>query len=151
MQPAQESAKPIRAPVLLAVTCLHDAYAGQQHPDPDPFDSSPRPLPASVGEDLRRCLQAQYDRFDGLFDRAVPVDLTPADEGFATPDFGGPRLKTAILDLLPSAIAKRCCRWINCTSAARDSTERSLPIILAQACWPPRLPRFPFLGLICPW
>ncbi len=121
-------------PVLLAVTCLHDAYAGQQHPDPDPFDSSPRPLPASVGEDLRRCLQAQYDRFDGLFDRAVPVDLTPADEGFATPEFGGPRLKTAILDLLPSAYRQTLLQMDQLREALLEiQHERSLPIILAHS------------------
>jgi uncharacterized protein (DUF697 family) len=121
-------------PVLLAVTCLHDAYVGQQHPDPDPFDSSPRPLPASVGEDLRRCLQAQYDRFDGLFDRAVPVDLTPADEGFAAPEFGGPRLKTAILDLLPSAYRQTLLQMDHLREALLEiQQERSLPIILAHS------------------
>ena len=30
-------------PVSLAVSCLHDAYPGQQHPNPDPFDSSAAP------------------------------------------------------------------------------------------------------------
>jgi uncharacterized protein (DUF697 family)/predicted GTPase len=121
-------------PVLLAVTCLHDAYVGQQHPDPDPFDSSTRPLPASVGEDLRRCLQAQYDRFDGLFDRAVPVDLTPADEGFAAPEFGGPRLKTAILDLLPSAYRQTLLQMDHLREALLEiQQERSLPIILAHS------------------
>jgi uncharacterized protein (DUF697 family) len=121
-------------PVLLAVTCLHDAYVGQQHADPDPFDSLPRPLPASVGEDLRRCLQAQYDRFDGLFDRAVPVDLTPADEGFAAPEFGGPRLKTAILDLLPSAYRQTLLQMDHLREALLEiQQERSLPIILAHS------------------
>ncbi len=69
-------------PVLLAVTCLHDAYPGQQHLDPDPFDSSLRPLPTSIPDDLRRCLEAHYARFDGLFDQAVPIDLTPPSDGF---------------------------------------------------------------------
>src|ERR1700685_1327023 len=86
-------------PALLAVPCLHDAYRGEQHPQPDPFDSSPRPLPASIPVDLSRCLAAHYERFDGFFDRAVPIDSTPAAEGFAQPDFGGDRLKQAILDL----------------------------------------------------
>src|SRR5580693_8524500 len=69
-------------PVLLAVTCLHDAYPGQQHPNPDPFDASERPLPATIPEDLKRCIQAQCDRFEGLFDRAVSIDLTPPSDGF---------------------------------------------------------------------
>ncbi len=121
-------------PVLLAVTCLHDAYPGQQHADPDPFDASIRPLPTSLGENLRRCLEAQYARFDGLFDRAVPIDLTPTDEGFAAPEFGGPRLKTAILDLLPSAYRQTLLQMDQLREALLEiQQERSLPIILAHS------------------
>jgi uncharacterized protein (DUF697 family) len=90
-------------PVLLAVTCLHDCYPGQQHPAPDPFDESSRPLPEGLPEMLSRCLSAHYDRFEGLYDRAVPIDLTRPEDGFEVADFGGQRLKRAILDLLPAA------------------------------------------------
>ncbi len=90
-------------PILLAVTCLHDAYPGEQHITPDPFPKDVRPLSTEVPETLARCLSAQYDRFDGLFDRAVPIDLTKAEDGFDVIDFGGERLKRAILDLLPAA------------------------------------------------
>jgi uncharacterized protein (DUF697 family)/predicted GTPase len=121
-------------PVLLAVTCLHDAYPGQQHPEADPFDASERPLPASLGDDLRRCLEAQYNRFDGLFDRAVPIDLTPASEGFSVADFGGPRLKAAILDLLPSAYRQTLLQMDQLREALLEiQQERSLPIILAHS------------------
>jgi len=121
-------------PVLLAVTCLHDSYPGRQHPEPDPYDDSPRPLPESVPEDLRRALQAQYERFDRLFDRAVPIDLTPAGEGFAVPEFGGQRLKQAILDLLPAAYRQTLLQMEQLSAAlGKMHQERATPIILAHS------------------
>ena len=90
-------------PVLLVVTCVHDAYPGEQHISPDPFDEGVRPLPTGIPQTLSRCLSAQYERFDGLFDRAVPVDLTKPTDGYDVVEFGGERLKRAILDLLPAA------------------------------------------------
>jgi uncharacterized protein (DUF697 family)/predicted GTPase len=121
-------------PVLLVVSCLHDAYPGQQHPNPDPFDESARPLPATVPEDLQRCLKAQYDRFDGLFDRAVPLDLTPPSDGFENPDFGGPRLKTAVIELLPKAYRQTLLQMEQLRDALLEiQQERSLPIILAHS------------------
>jgi uncharacterized protein (DUF697 family)/predicted GTPase len=121
-------------PVLLVVSCLHDAYPGQQHPNPDPFDESVRPLPATVPEDLQRCLKAQYDRFEGLFDRAVPLDLTPPSDGFENPDFGGPRLKTAVIELLPKAYRQTLLQMEQLRDALLEiQQERSLPIILAHS------------------
>ncbi len=121
-------------PVLLAVTCLHDAYPGQQHPEPDPYDNSPRPLPESIPEDSQRVLQAHYERFNGLFDRAVPIDLTPAAEGFAVPDFGGQRLKQAILDLLPSAYRQTLLQMEQLSNALGEMHQRRLmPVILAHS------------------
>jgi uncharacterized protein (DUF697 family)/predicted GTPase len=123
-----------RRPVLLAVTCLHDAYPGRQHPDPDSFDDSPRPLPESIPEDLRRVLAAHYARFDGLFDRAVPIDLTPASEGFAAPEFGAQRLKRAILDLLPSAYRQTLLQMEQLSAVlGKMHEERALPLILAHS------------------
>ena len=90
-------------PVILALTCLHDAYPGEQHLEPDPFGPSSLPLPGGISDDLRRSLETQYERFDGLFDCAVPIDLTPEFEGFDEPEYGGERLKSAIIDALPAA------------------------------------------------
>jgi len=141
-QAAEEIVGPLRKirqanrerPVLLAVTCLHDAYPGHQHPEADPFDSSPRPLPVSLPQDLSRCLQAHYERFDGLFDRAVPIDLTPAEEGFAAADFGGERLKHAILDLLPTAYRQTLLQMDSLRDAlSKMHQQRSEPIILAHS------------------
>jgi uncharacterized protein (DUF697 family)/predicted GTPase len=141
-QSTEEIIKPLKQirkanaerPVLLAVSCLHDAYPGEQHPSPDPFDASDRPLPATVPEDLQRCLKAQYERFDGLFDRAVPLDLTPPSDGFETPDFGGSRLKTAVIDLLPKAYRQTLLQMEQLRDALLEiQQERSLPIILAHS------------------
>ena len=86
---AIRKAAPAR-PVLLALTCLHEAYPGQQHPDPDPFDSAL--LSDSLPVELRRSIGAQEERFAGLADRIVPLDLTQPEDGFDQPDFGGGRL-----------------------------------------------------------
>lgn len=121
-------------PVLLVVTCLHDAYPGEQHPDPDPFGTDQRPLPESLPTDLRRAIDAHYQRFDGLFDRAVPIDLTPAGEGFAQPDFGGARLKQAILDLLPAAYRQTLLQMDQLRDAVGEMYERRTgPIILSHS------------------
>lgn len=90
-------------PVILALTALHDAYPGQQHPEVDPFCDAPIPTEDTIPEELRRSLNLQLERFEGLFDTAVPLDLTPEYEGFHQPDLGGDRLKQAILSSLPAA------------------------------------------------
>ncbi len=54
-------------------------------------------------EDLRRSLAEQTRRFAGLVDRVVPLDITPPAEGFQEPDYGGAALKSALLDVMPSA------------------------------------------------
>lgn len=97
-------------PVVLAVSCLHEAYPQQQHPSPDPFLTHPLApgakadqLSPQLPEELRRSLALQCDRFQGLVDRIVPIDLTPPEDGFEEPEFGGQRLKQTVLELLPEA------------------------------------------------
>src|SRR5262249_4435556 len=68
-------AKPDRT-VLLVLSCLHEAYPQQQHPLPYPYDKDEETVAAGVPEDLRRSLDEQKRRFEGLVDRVVPVDLT---------------------------------------------------------------------------
>ena len=103
-------------PVLLILTCLHEAYPQQQHPVDDPFVD--QAIPDTVSEELRRSLQRQHERFEGLVDRIVPVDLTLPEEGFIEPDFGGERLRAALLELLPAAYRQ--------TLLALDNSMRSL-------------------------
>jgi uncharacterized protein (DUF697 family) len=95
------SATPQR-PVLLALTCLHEAYPQQQHP-PYPFGESGESLEAEgLNEDLARALAQQQRRFAGLFDVVVPLDITPPDEGFQPPDYGGVQFLDTLTGLLPS-------------------------------------------------
>jgi uncharacterized protein (DUF697 family) len=97
-------------PVLLAITCLHDAYPGQPHPQPDPFAgcggglSASSPWPPGLSSELVRCLEAQRQRFAGLYDQVVPLDFTPQEHGYHPPLWGLDRLRTALLELLPPAL-----------------------------------------------
>src|SRR5713226_5300249 len=65
-------------PIVLVLTCLHEAYPQQQHPAPYPFVDpwgGERAI-LTVPESLLRSLAEQQQRFKGLVDRVVPVDLT---------------------------------------------------------------------------
>ncbi|HWG45444.1 MAG TPA: GTPase domain-containing protein, partial [Gemmataceae bacterium] len=57
-------------PVLLVLTCLHEAYPQQQHPLPYPFgtDGESMAPPPALPADLLRSLAEQRRRFDGLVD-----------------------------------------------------------------------------------
>jgi uncharacterized protein (DUF697 family) len=94
------AAQPTR-PVLLVLTCLHEAYPQAQHPQPYPFGTEREA--ELVPEPLARSLAEQRQRFAGLVDRVVMVDLTRAEDGYADPAYGGEQLKQALLDLLPQA------------------------------------------------
>jgi len=132
-------AEPIR-PVVLALTCLHEAYPQQQHPPyevfstPQPVPSEPAP-PASPGTpppapnaNLLRSLAEQERRFAGLVDRVVPIDLTPPEEGFVEPNYGGDRLKQVLLDVLPAAYRQ--------TLATLDEAMKELQDIYARHALP---------------
>src|SRR5262245_16026797 len=146
------AAQPSR-PVLLALTCLHEGYPQQQHPTPYPFqplsgNSSHPAGPASqdpsaagqldigkwtvaalaVPEELRRNLSEQCRRFEGLFDVAVPIDLTKPEEGFNEPDYGGDRLKKTLLDLLPAAYRQ--------TLVTLDEAQKSLQDLYSRHALP---------------
>src|SRR6516162_11030820 len=74
--------KPSR-PVVLVLTCLHEAYPQQQHPLPYPFDKQGMVSEsAKLPENLLLSIGEQRKRFHGLCDFVVPVDLTPPTEGF---------------------------------------------------------------------
>ncbi|MBI1346997.1 DUF697 domain-containing protein [bacterium] len=117
-------------PVVLVLTCLHEAYPQQQHPLPDPFDSThnwPDPLPG----ELRRMLIAQQERFAGLVDRIVPIDLTPIEEGFDQPQFGGARLEAVLQEMLPAAYRQTLFLLHEVREQLQDLVERKAwPIII---------------------
>src|SRR5262249_22690997 len=65
------AASPSR-PVVLIITCLHEAIPRQPHPEPYPFDAlaaNPNaPLDPGVPESLRQCIEEHRRAFAGLFD-----------------------------------------------------------------------------------
>lgn len=123
-----------RRPVILALTALHDAFPGRQHPDADPFDQSTMPLPEGIDADLHRSLERQYERFQGLFDRAVPIDLTPVEEGFHEPNFGGTRLRSTVVDSLPAAYRQTLLQLEEVVAPLHDLLHRRASrIILATS------------------
>ncbi|MDX1968626.1 MAG: DUF697 domain-containing protein [Planctomycetaceae bacterium] len=120
-------------PVVLALTCLHEAYPRQQHPFPDPFVNH-ADWPPELPGDLRRCLVMQQERFAGLVDRIVPIDLTPADEGFHVPEFGGERLDQTLQELLPAAFRQTLVLLHDVHDQLQDLTARKAwPIIVSYS------------------
>ncbi|WP_417731609.1 GTPase family protein [Rosistilla oblonga] len=98
-------------PVLLVLTCLHEATGAIDLSEGiDPFDAPPasedpaaaEPLPPIPAE-LQTLIDRKSEQFAGLYDHLVPVDLTRLEDGFADPEFGGRRLRQAILQYLPHA------------------------------------------------
>ncbi|HWL09328.1 MAG TPA: hypothetical protein VNQ76_13050, partial [Planctomicrobium sp.] len=113
---------------------LHDAYPGQQHPADDPFDRSPFPLPEGIHEDLRRSLQKQYERFKGLVSCAVPIDITPKEEGFDQSSFGSDRLKATIIESLPNAYRQTLRQLEEVVAPLKDHTRKqAMPVILGTS------------------
>lgn len=128
---AIRKAAPLR-PVLLALTCLHEAYPGQQHPQPDPF--GPASLLDSLLPDLQRSLAAQQERFAGLVDAVVPVDLTRPEDGFDELEFGGDRLKTALLAMLPAAFRQTLLTLHDSMKSLKDLNDRrALPHVIGHS------------------
>src|SRR5262245_16315308 len=118
-------ARPNR-PVVLALTCLHEACPQQQHIQPYPFDAG-LDAPAAP-EDLRRSLLEQRRRFEGLIDQVVAIDLTRPEEGFAEPNYGGERLKQVLLGALPVAYRQ--------TLLSLDAQTRGLQDLFARRALP---------------
>jgi uncharacterized protein (DUF697 family)/predicted GTPase len=88
-------------PVLLAITCLHEAYPRQPHPQPDPFVDGSWSMVAP--DTVRRAYATQVERFADLVDRIVPIDFTLPEDDLNPTDLGGQRLHAALVELLPAA------------------------------------------------
>jgi uncharacterized protein (DUF697 family) len=127
-----------RRPVVLVLTCLHEAYPQQQHPLPYPFDndgqaSAGDPTPP-VSEDLLRSAAEQRRRFEKVVDRVALVDLTPPEEGFNNPEYGGHRLRQELLEVLPAAVGQTLRTLDEATHELQDMYAReSLPHILGYS------------------
>jgi uncharacterized protein (DUF697 family) len=147
-------------PVLLVLTCLHEATGTIDFPDgPDPFQenverssvvkaSAMEADAAKAGcvpEALDQLISEKSSQFAGLYDAIIPIDLTPLEDGYANPEFGGDRLKKAILAKLPHAYRQallalnqsddrqlsklqRKSRWQVLTSSALAATAGVVPV-----------------------
>jgi uncharacterized protein (DUF697 family)/predicted GTPase len=121
-------AKPNR-PVVLVLTCLHEAYPQQQHPQPYPFATQ---FDTSPHADVNRLIAEQAKQFQGLFDVLVPIDLTKPDEGYHDPNYGGEHLKQSLLKVLPTAYRESLLRLTDLTVMLKDVHQRhARPIILS--------------------
>jgi uncharacterized protein (DUF697 family) len=110
-------------PVMLVVTCLHEAIPRQDITGSDA---------ANVPEPLLRCIDEHRRAFAGLFDSLVTIDLTKPEDGFADPNFGGEQLKQALLEALPGAYRQTLLRLKEATDALKDAHLRhAMPIILS--------------------
>jgi uncharacterized protein (DUF697 family)/predicted GTPase len=132
--------RPIRAsrptrPVVLALTCLHEAYPQQQHIQPYPFTSADidQGLEA-VPPNLRVSVAEQRHRFQGLFDYLVPIDLTQPIEGYDDPNYGSDRLRDVLLEALPAAYRQTLLTLEQATRELQDLfARRALPHILGYS------------------
>lgn len=122
-------------PVILALSCLHEAYPQQQHPEPYPFTAEP-PLPTTppLSEGLVASLDEQKRRFHGLYDQLVPMDLTQKIEGYHEPEYGGHHLKEVLLASLPAAYRRTLITLDEATHHLQDLYARqAMPYILAYS------------------
>ncbi len=98
-------------PCLLAVTCLHDAYA-----DPQANHAAYPPTDA----ELQRALTATQTAFAGLWDRIVPIDFTRAEDGYEPMFYGLEPLAQALCDLLPEAEARTIAQIVDSRQGLPD-------------------------------
>lgn len=124
-------------PMVLALTCLHEAYPQQQHPQPYPFATLGSEMTAEASgapEDLLRSIDLQRRRFEGLSDYVAPLDLTPVEEGFNDPHYGGPRLKEVLIQALPAAYRQTLIMLEEATHSLQDLyAQEALPHILGYS------------------
>lgn len=111
-------------PVLLVLTCLHEAYPQRQHPE----------YPPNVVAEYLRLRDEHARQFDGLVDAIIPIDLTHPDEGYTVPNYGGEALKAALLQYLPDAFRQSLVRTNELTAKLKDLHQQHAgPIILGYA------------------
>jgi uncharacterized protein (DUF697 family) len=124
-------------PIVLLLTCLHEAYPQEQHPLPYPFRAaSPASFlaGASSASPLERSLAEQCRRFADLVDQVVPIDLTPPEEGFNDPTYGGTQLKQVLLEVLPAAYRQTLLTLEEATRDLQDLYARqALPHIIGYS------------------
>jgi uncharacterized protein (DUF697 family)/predicted GTPase len=122
-------------PVVVAQTCLHDAYqGGAGHVQPYPFDTPAAP-PPGIPDALLRSLAHQQRAFEGLRGNGpvifVPIDFTRPDDGFEPRLYGFDALASAIVAAAPKGVGAML---DDLRAAGRDqSTRAAHPLILGHA------------------
>jgi uncharacterized protein (DUF697 family)/predicted GTPase len=112
-------------PVVAAVTCLHEAYPGRQHPEPD-FSAAPATA--------QQLFQKHQQTWQGIADAVVPIDLTQPEEGYEDQHYGGPALRETILQHLPAAYRVALQRTVALAEELKDlHLKHAIPIISGYA------------------
>jgi uncharacterized protein (DUF697 family) len=121
-------------PVVLAVTCLHEAYPQQQHPQPYPFAGEVTAPADPRLANVQTLLAEQQKLFAGLFDVCVPIDFTHPDDGYEDPTYGSELFRTTLVGRLPDAYRESLLRTTELTTALKDlHLEHARPIILGYS------------------
>jgi len=133
-------------PVILVLTCLHEAYPQQQHPLPYPFDSSGQQASAVPGE-LQRSIERHRTELDGLYDYVVPLDLTQTIDGFNEPHYGGQQLIDTLVQALPAGYRQTLLMLEKMTHSLQEHyAHKALPHIMGYSALAATAGAFPI-----PW
>ena len=124
-------------PTALVITSLHDVTPGQPHRSIETVQDILRSRAdnhSDRSDPLFDCLRAQRDRFSGLHDRVIAVDLTKPEDGFDPCDYGGSELVEMIQSLVPAAMRQCLSTMDKLKEELQSSHAKSVqPIILAHA------------------
>jgi uncharacterized protein (DUF697 family) len=93
-------------PVLLVLTCLHEASPERDlsaSPELVVETQADQPYPVEMSQTLTQLIDLKRKQFEGLFDNIALIDFTHPEDGFANYAFGEHSLKHRILSMLPAA------------------------------------------------
>ncbi|MFN5329693.1 MAG: GTPase family protein [Planctomycetota bacterium] len=123
-----------KRPILFVMTCLHEAYAGIQHPLPYPF-ASPSPWLAAnpAFGPLNKAAQQQIEMMGERATRAVMVDFTHAEDGYEPILYGFEAMRDSIIELLPATLGQGVADWIGIDQTAVDSVIKRHAYLAAAA------------------
>ncbi|MCS7022407.1 MAG: GTP-binding DUF697 domain-containing protein [Gemmataceae bacterium] len=125
-------------PVVLCLTCLHEADVRVPLPQPYPFrpyTAEEKPSwPTGLSPSLQQHLDAQLQQFAGLYDLVVPIDLTRPEDGFPVPNYGSDALRDALLHVLPEAYRQTLLRWETAREELRQlHQQEAIPVIVSSS------------------
>jgi len=137
-------------PVVVAQTCLHDAYPlGSGHPIPYPF-TAPDEMASSIPESLARSLAHQRGEFARIGGSGplvfVPIDFTRHDDGFEPRLYGLEAMLAAIVDAAPRSIGAMIGEMRSTTRGR--AARRANPIILGHAAAAAAVDVVPIAGAV---